>query len=248
MTKGKDQPQAYGDETYWDNRYSQDAGTFDWYQRYAGLAPLINMYIPKQNKILMVGCGNAAISEDMVCDGYQDIVNIDISAVVIEAMREKYKDMPQLQYQRMDVRDMKAFKDGQFDTVLDKGMLDSLMCGASATYSASSMLQEVRRVLKPGGVYLLITYGDPRVRLPHLKAGNFLWEVVLHVIPRPGSRRTHESTSRLLTDPVILNNDLMLGPLINTEDPDLHYVYVCIKEGGVLKAPKPKKFEPKSCP
>jgi SAM-dependent methyltransferase len=97
MTKGKDQPQAYGDETYWDNRYSQDAGTFDWYQRYAGLAPLINMYIPKQNKILMVGCGNAAISEDMVCDGYQDIVNIDISAVVIEAMREKYKDMPQLQ-------------------------------------------------------------------------------------------------------------------------------------------------------
>jgi ubiquinone/menaquinone biosynthesis C-methylase UbiE len=126
--------------------------------------------------------GDTAISEDMVCDGYQDIVNIDISAVVIEAMREKYKDMPQLQYQRMDVRDMKAFKDGQFDTVLDKGMLDSLMCGASATYSASSMLQEVRRVLKPGGVYLLITYGDPRVRLPHLKAGNFLWEVVLHVI------------------------------------------------------------------
>jgi hypothetical protein len=41
--------------------------------------------------------GDTAISEDMVCDGYQDIVNIDISAVVIEAMREKYKDMPQLQ-------------------------------------------------------------------------------------------------------------------------------------------------------
>lgn len=32
----------------------------------------------------------------MVSDGYQDIVNIDISAVVIEAMREKYKDMHQL--------------------------------------------------------------------------------------------------------------------------------------------------------
>jgi hypothetical protein len=32
----------------------------------------------------------------MVSDGYQDIVNIDISAVVIEAMREKYKDLHQL--------------------------------------------------------------------------------------------------------------------------------------------------------
>jgi hypothetical protein len=79
--------------------------------------------------------------------------------------------------------------------------------------------------------------------------------LILHVIfsvffyaARPGSRRTHESTSRLLTDPVILNNDLMLGPLFNMEDPDLHYVYVCIKEGGVLKAPKPKKFESKPCP
>jgi hypothetical protein len=111
---------------------------------------------------------------------------------------------------------------------------------------SSSILMKIYVFCCP--VHKQITYGDPRVRLPHLKAGNFLWEVVLHVIPRPGSRRTHESTSRLLTDPVILNNDLMLGPLFNTEDPDLHYVYVCIKEGGVLKAPKPKKFEPKPCP
>lgn len=61
MTKGKGQPQAYGDESYWDNRYSQDVGSFDWYQRYAGLAPLINMYLPKTDNVLMVGCGNAGL-------------------------------------------------------------------------------------------------------------------------------------------------------------------------------------------
>jgi hypothetical protein len=38
----------------------------------------------------------AAISEDMVKDGYQNIMNIDISAVVVEAMTAKYKDIPQL--------------------------------------------------------------------------------------------------------------------------------------------------------
>jgi hypothetical protein len=37
------------------------------------------------------------ISEDMVNDGYQTILNIDISQVVIDVMKEKYKDMPQLQ-------------------------------------------------------------------------------------------------------------------------------------------------------
>ncbi len=38
----------------------------------------------------------AAISEDMVKDGYQNIMNIDISGVVVEAMTAKYKDIPQL--------------------------------------------------------------------------------------------------------------------------------------------------------
>jgi len=59
--KGKAVPQAYGDETYWDTRYSQDVGSFDWYQRYAGMAPLINMYLPKEGNVLMVGCGNAGL-------------------------------------------------------------------------------------------------------------------------------------------------------------------------------------------
>ena len=38
----------------------------------------------------------AVLSEDMAKDGYKDIVNIDISSVVIEQMREKHKEIPQL--------------------------------------------------------------------------------------------------------------------------------------------------------
>eukprot|EP01018_Ginkgo_biloba_P030003 Gb_32622 [translate_table: standard] len=80
----------YGDVGYWDRRYLQEAGSFDWYQRYAALRPYIHMYIPKSSRILMVGCGNAVISEDMVIDGYEEIVNIDISAVAIDMMKKKY--------------------------------------------------------------------------------------------------------------------------------------------------------------
>lgn len=230
MTIGKGQPQAYGEESYWNNRYSQDVGSFDWYQRYAGMAPLINMYLPKTGNVLMVGCGNAVISEEMVNDGYETITNIDISQVVIDAMKEKYKQRPQLQYQRMDVRHM-GFKEGEFDSVLDKGMLDSLMCGSSAPTSAASMIKEVRRVLKPGGVYMLITYGDPRVRIPHLKCEGAPWEIKLHAIPRPGSTKaTGPGTSRPITEPLPLGKDMALGPTFNLEDPDLHYVYVCIKK------------------
>lgn len=38
----------------------------------------------------------AAFSEGMSKDGYTDIVNIDISSVVIEAMQKKYSDSPHL--------------------------------------------------------------------------------------------------------------------------------------------------------
>lgn len=46
---------------------------------------------------------------------------------------------------------------------------------------------------------------------------------------RPGSRRAHEGSSRPVTDPVALGEDMTLGPQFNLEDPDLHYVYVCTK-------------------
>jgi hypothetical protein len=38
----------------------------------------------------------SVLSEDMAKDGYENIVNIDISSVVIEQMREKHKEITQL--------------------------------------------------------------------------------------------------------------------------------------------------------
>jgi hypothetical protein len=40
----------------------------------------------------MVGCGNSKLSEEMYEDGYTDILNIDISDVVIEKMKEHYQE------------------------------------------------------------------------------------------------------------------------------------------------------------
>lgn len=118
--------QAYGEPSYWDERYSQDSGPFDWYQKYNALAPLLHLYIPLHHQVLVVGCGNsgstswsslplvssdlsafffhfhcfffmiAAFSEGMVNDGYREVVNIDISSVVVESMQRKYNDRPQL--------------------------------------------------------------------------------------------------------------------------------------------------------
>lgn len=53
--------QAYGETWYWDNRYSNEPGPFDWYQKYQTLAPIINLYVSRNNRILVVGCGNSGM-------------------------------------------------------------------------------------------------------------------------------------------------------------------------------------------
>lgn len=88
----------------------------------------------------------------MVNDGYEDVVNVDISSVVIEAMQTKYSNCQQLRcihslsslfkskYEEMkwffflqffsfffvdiklDVRDMSPFQAGSFAAVIDKGV------------------------------------------------------------------------------------------------------------------------------
>lgn len=119
MTGGNNTPtQAYGEEWYWDNRYAEDPSTFDWYQKYPSLAPLIRLYAPPQphHPILVVGCGNSAFSEGMVEDGYDEVVNIDISSVVIDAMQNKYSNCPQLKcifdklIQQMNLSCVSVFK------------------------------------------------------------------------------------------------------------------------------------------
>ncbi|XP_047070448.1 EEF1A lysine methyltransferase 4-like isoform X1 [Lolium rigidum] len=218
--------QAYGEAWYWDERYRKEAGPFDWYQKYPALAPLLRLYVRPHQRLLLVGCGNSVFGENMVDDGYQDVVNIDISSVVIEQMKKKYHDKPQLKYTKMDVKNMSDFESGSFDAVIDKGTLDSLMCGQNSQEHAMKMLREVNRILKDNGIYIMITYGDPSYRL-HLLKDLQLWTVKLHVIADRWERSSKQTWD--LTKPLPLHEDStsiigLLGP-----KPDVHYIYVCIK-------------------
>ncbi|KAJ7949222.1 methyltransferase-like protein 13 [Quillaja saponaria] len=204
----------YGDSLYWNSRYIQEGGSFDWYQRYSSLRPFIRKYIPPSSRVLVVGCGNAVMSEDMVKDGYEDIMNMDISSVAIDMMRRKYEDIPQLKYMHMDVRDMSFFPDESFDGVIDKGTLDSLM--ASETWRD-----------------LYITYGDPKVRMPHIGKPVYNWKITLFIIPRPGFQKpeTCSSSTKAYLEPVPITEEGFLPSSFVLEDPDSHFIYFCKKDG-----------------
>ena len=68
------------------------------------------------------------------------------------------KTRPNLRWQTMDARDMGYFENHKFDVIIDKSTLDTLLCGNSAYLNVGIMLKECQRVLKTGGVYIVISY------------------------------------------------------------------------------------------
>mmetsp|Transcript_16397 Transcript_16397/g.55722 ORF Transcript_16397/g.55722 Transcript_16397/m.55722 type:complete len:165 (-) Transcript_16397:298-792(-) len=159
----------------------------------------------------MSGCGNSRMTEDMFEDGFSSITNIDISRVVIDQMIERYKDKPTLIWQEMNVCNL-DFPDETFDAVLDKGTMDSLLCGEGSTANVQKMAEEVSRVLKPAGVYIVISYGVPDNRLSYLEKDEFSWSVTVHTVPKP-------SVSAAAV------------PEAGGDANSVHYIYVCSKGG-----------------
>ena len=160
----------YGNASYWEERYkSCDDSTFDWLENYATLKDIISsLNIPKDTgRILNLGCGNSEFSENMYCDGYKNINNIDISKNVIKAMSKRNKDKEGMTYEVMDVRNLK-YEDNCFDLAVDKSTIDALLCGDNAFINVAKMIKEVQRVLKVGGYYMIVSYGTPEYRMLHL--------------------------------------------------------------------------------
>lgn len=51
------------------------------------------------------------------------------------------------------------------------GTLDAILCGKRSFMNAAVMLKEVQRVLKTGGIYIAISYGNPQSRFGHFVGG-----------------------------------------------------------------------------
>mmetsp|Transcript_12368 Transcript_12368/g.24539 ORF Transcript_12368/g.24539 Transcript_12368/m.24539 type:complete len:209 (+) Transcript_12368:39-665(+) len=201
----------YGKTSYWDERYTKDPEPFDWYQRYSGLRDLIAQYIQKDDNILMAGAGNSRLSEEMYDDGYTTVANVDISRVVIDQMLDKYRDKPTMTWQQMNMCALE-FPDESFDAVVDKGTLDSILCGEGSTANVAKMCQEVSRVLKPSGVYMVISYGVPDNRLNYLENEDYSWTVTVHQVAKP---------------------TVSASAVPDTKDANsVHYIYCCVKGGG----------------
>eukprot|EP00743_Colponemidia_sp_Colp-15_P010282 GILK01011307.1.p1 GENE.GILK01011307.1~~GILK01011307.1.p1 ORF type:complete len:252 (+),score=20.19 GILK01011307.1:47-757(+) len=201
----------YGSVEYWNTRYREKEGSlFDWLENYESLAPFISQLVDKDARVLVIGCGNAQFSEDMYDDGYQTILNIDISPVVIEQMKARNTKRDKMLWQVMDVRDL-DYPSNFFDVVIDKSTMDSILCGEMAFINVARMTKEIQRVLRIGGYYLIISYGHPENRVLHLEMPHLKWSI-----------------HQLKLEP---SSELFTQDALDAEE-QRHFCYLCQKEPG----------------
>jgi ubiquinone/menaquinone biosynthesis C-methylase UbiE len=148
-------------------------GEFDWIVSYDYLEPFfhspevgINDY--HSTDILVIGCGTSPLSHSLATNlRARLVVSLDNDENCINYMKEKYKEYMNMQWlvhdlvesQNVDIENMRT---ASYELVVDKGTLDAVLVEGSI----ASMLCEIYRVLKTGGIYFLCSLHSPELLEP----------------------------------------------------------------------------------
>ena len=98
------------------------------------------------DKILEIGCGIGKLSNSLYQEGFVNIVGTDLSSKSIAYGKTKY---PHLELKVMNAAKLE-FQDNSFDACLSFDLIEHLP-------DIAEHLNEVNRILKPGGYYLFQT-------------------------------------------------------------------------------------------
>ncbi|KAE8449647.1 hypothetical protein EG329_007977 [Mollisiaceae sp. DMI_Dod_QoI] len=189
---------------YWNERYTAEQkaeedgnktlDSYEWFRTFEALRPFFAKHLPhppNDSHILHLGCGNSTLTADLHALGYTNQTSVDFSQVVIDAMKAKYSSLDS-RWCVMDVRQLEL-NNKSVDVAIDKATLDAMIHGSlwdppdDVRSNVGKYVDEVARVLRPGGQWLYITYRQPHFMKP-LLAREKLWTLeVENLSEGPGS-------------------------------------------------------------
>jgi ubiquinone/menaquinone biosynthesis C-methylase UbiE len=170
--------EEYRTRDYWEKRYANETRpVYEWFMDYARIKPLILPYINESSRIIDLGCGNSELAVSLYNDNFQNVIGIDFSDTVIQKAQERY---PHVEWLVQDMRKMTLVHDSSIDVIIDKGGLDALFAENSNPWEPSEAviqdvtdtINEVARILKPNGVFISISLGQPHFRKHHYQTVN----------------------------------------------------------------------------
>lgn len=244
---------------YWNTRYSEQIDGHEWLDEYNGeirnaLSSIVNgemmidediHFIAHENcanvntipfksidkcRVLIMGCGNSSLGEDMMKDGWTGgITNVDFSPVVIDQMKERYskilnlegdeaaanengkasvKQKPNMSFICADVTKGLDFQDSSFDLIIHKGLLDAMTCHFMRNYDTKALMNECVRLLDKNGAMVCISSAKKENRLEYLEHEGWTGGICI---------------KEVLTPQVYEQRDE------NLDAHDYYYIYTCLK-------------------
>ena len=120
--------------------------------------------------VLEIACGSGVLLQicDQRCGGNIELSGIDMSSEELGLARLR-NPSPKIKLYHGVSQDMNFFKDGSFDVVLFHWAL-TLMD------EVSLVLREIKRVLKPGGIFAAIVDGEPSTAPGYEEIHNLIYK------------------------------------------------------------------------
>jgi SAM-dependent methyltransferase len=100
--------------------------------------------VPESPTALEIGCGDGFFSSELATRGCR-VTGLDFSSAAVEQARRR---VPRAEFMVHDLSNPLPFPDGSFDVVWCSEVLEHL-------FAPLAVLQEVSRVLRPGGILLV---------------------------------------------------------------------------------------------
>ncbi|MBC7534717.1 MAG: methyltransferase domain-containing protein [Ferruginibacter sp.] len=132
------------DEKYWDERYSNHSAAWDIGSVSTPIKEYIDQLNDKSISILIPGCGNAYEAEYLIKQGFTNITVIDISPVLVAAIKQKFQNSSSTKLQVICGDFFKLAQ--QFDLILEQTFFCALDPGLRTDYA-----EKMHELLKPGG-------------------------------------------------------------------------------------------------
>ncbi|CDW53404.1 Methyltransf 11 domain containing protein [Trichuris trichiura] len=125
----------------------------------AAFATYVRRYAKVTDSILEVGCGISSFAEYLYSSGFKKITSIDYVKWIVRKQQSRNRRRPGLRFVCADVRKMDQFTNDEFNVVVDKGTLDTLMPTESEKTVAAvfAAFTEIDRVLATSGRYIVIS-------------------------------------------------------------------------------------------